>query len=97
MIVRIGFFLPNGPDVAIIPLDLNPKVHNIKSVHFRNFLENKPKLLRDITVGDDVFMLGLFVDHLNKNTNNPFARFGNISMLANPELPIGDIREAHYS
>ena len=33
-------------------------------------------------------MVGLFADHEGKEKNNPLARFGNISMLANPESPI---------
>lgn len=39
-------------------------------------------------VGDDVFMLGLFVDHSGLTTNVPSARFGNISMLPSQDAPI---------
>jgi hypothetical protein len=46
-----------------------------------------------IGVGDDVFMIGLFIDHKGLATNIPSARFGNISMLPSPmaiiEQPTG--------
>lgn len=34
----------------------------------------------EIDVGDDVFMIGRFVDHDGSQTNRPSARFGHISM-----------------
>jgi hypothetical protein len=36
----------------------------------------------DIAVGEDVFMLGLFIDQSGHEHHAPLARFGNISMLA---------------
>src|SRR5258707_1186988 len=39
-------------------------------------------------VGDDTFMIGLFLDHAGVTTNVPSARFGNISMLPNPRATI---------
>jgi hypothetical protein len=43
----------------------------------------EPKL-HSIGVGDEVFMLGRFVDHDGGPTNQPAARFGNISVLPAP-------------
>jgi hypothetical protein len=33
-------------------------------------------------------MIGLFVDHEGHETNNPMARFGNISMMASDQAPV---------
>jgi len=41
-----------------------------------------------VGVGDNVFMIGLFIDHNGVSTDVPSARFGNISMLPNPKATI---------
>jgi hypothetical protein len=38
----------------------------------------------DIGVGDDVFMVGRFIDHDGGQTNKPTARFGHISLMPSP-------------
>jgi hypothetical protein len=75
-------FLPGRYDVAAIPLSLDPDLHEISTIGTHFFLE-KPNEKFDPTVGvgDDVFMIGLFVDHGGVATNVPSARFGNVSML----------------
>jgi hypothetical protein len=82
-------FLPGKYDVAVVPLSLDDKIHDVSSVSTHQFAEEpKRQLLYPIGVGDDVFMIGLFVDHDGITTNVPSARFGNISMLANPKATI---------
>jgi hypothetical protein len=76
-------FEPGGPDLAVIPLG-EPHLPSTPAVPSDEFVSQQHRL----TVGDDVFMLGLFVDHAGKATNTPAARFGNISMLATPDAPI---------
>lgn len=79
-------FIGGGPDVAVVPLELDRKVHKIGSVADHLFAGNgRPS---DINIGDDVFMVGLFQDHAGKTTNIPSARFGNISMLPSSEATI---------
>jgi hypothetical protein len=41
-----------------------------------------------IAVGEDVFMIGLFLDHGGTMINIPSARFGNVSMLPNAKATI---------
>jgi hypothetical protein len=72
-------FRPNWHDIAIVPLASNTS-HKIKSLD-QTFImpsEREPEL--DFGVGDDVFMLGRFVDYDGHQTNKPAARFGHISM-----------------
>ena len=84
-------FLPGKYDVAATPLPLDEKVHSVSAVSTKQFYwPPKPHWGRDgvIGVGDDVFMIGLFVDHDGLSTNVPSARFGHISMLASPKATI---------
>jgi hypothetical protein len=89
-------FLPSKYDVAIAPVTIDDKIHEISFVStllfadppkhdahgMRRFYGDK------IGVGEDVFMIGLFFDHSGVTTNVPSARFGNISMLPNPNATI---------
>jgi len=86
-------FIPGKYDVAVIPLSLDPKLHDVSSVSSGMFATNyQPNdginSGDGIGVGDDVFMIGLFVDHGGVTTNVPSARFGNISMLPNRKATI---------
>jgi hypothetical protein len=82
-------FMPGKYDVAVVPLVLDSNVHNVSSISTHQF-SRKPEhdLGSNIGVGEDVFMIGLFIDHDGKTTNVPSARFGNISMLPNPNATI---------
>ncbi len=98
-------FIPRGPDVAVVPLDLEYNLpQDIPHVHVAQFApqggwpgdsSNRDKP----SVGDDVFMLGLFVDHKGLTTDVPSARFGNVSMLPDPsariEQPTGYLGESY--
>jgi hypothetical protein len=77
---------PGGDDIAIVPLRVERgdaadgwgrPAPAINTAYFHEHPDRD-----DIGVGDDVFMIGLFVDHEGRDTNNPMARFGNISMMA---------------
>jgi hypothetical protein len=81
-------FLPGKYDVAVIPLSLDPEIHAVHSIEQRLFVADP----NHYYVGDDVFMIGLFIDHGGVSTNVPSARFGNISMLPNEQARI--IQEA---
>ncbi len=83
-------FLPDKYDVAVVPLMLDETLHDVSSISTRQFAEEPGAGGFDyhIGVGDDVFMIGLFIDHDGATTNVPSARFGNISMLPNPKATI---------
>jgi hypothetical protein len=53
----------------------------------------------EIGVGEDLFMLGLFADQHGGDVNVPSGRFGNISLVANPNAPVpnhfGTLRPSH--
>lgn len=79
-------FLPSGPDVAVVPLNLGQRSPDVQSIPHHMFAERRH--LANMAVGDDIFMLGLFVDEHGRTTNIPKARFGHVSMLPNERAPI---------
>src|SRR5207237_1083251 len=42
-----------------------------------------------VGVGDDIYMIGRFVNHEGRAKNTPSARFGNISMMPGEAIEIG--------
>jgi hypothetical protein len=84
-------FKPGGYDVAITPLALDDKIHEATILSAENMLLKEADVDRlELGPGDDVFMMGRFVDHDGVATNSPAARFGNISiMLQRIEQPTG--------
>lgn len=83
-------FLPGKYDVAAVPVTLDINVHEVAAVPtsiFANAPGDRP-FHQKVGVGDDAFMVGLFLDHDGLVKNVPSARFGNISMLPNPKATI---------
>jgi len=67
-------------DVAIRPIDLDP-VFDTWSVSNEWFVTKDVARQFNIGIGDDVFMVGRYIDHEGTQKNLPAARFGNISMM----------------
>lgn len=81
-------FIPGKYDVAVVPLKVDER-HQFSSVQVESFqCAPDPNVAIQIGVGEDVFMIGLFVDHGGTTTNVPSARFGQISMLPHEIAPI---------
>lgn len=72
--------VPGGGDVAATEVFLDSAVHVFNPTDVRNLLTDETAQ-EWICVGEDVFMIGRFVDHDGGLINKPAARFGNISML----------------
>jgi hypothetical protein len=82
-------FIPGKYDVAVVPIILDEGVHNASAISTHRFVPD-PKLRHGrIGVGEDVFMIGLFIDHDGEAINAPSARFGHVSMLPDPRASIG--------
>lgn len=81
-------FDPLGEDVAIMPIDLDAATHSAMMISTDLFATKDWIAEHEIGVGDDIFMLGLFVDHALRTTRLPKARFGNISMMPSRRAPI---------
>jgi hypothetical protein len=73
-------------DIAVIPLAINKDKHRCSTVERRAFLTLEQIREFRVGVGDDVFMLGRFMDYDGVQTNRPTARFGHISLMPSPIL-----------
>jgi hypothetical protein len=77
-------FEPHSNDLAVLDLQhlpLRQEIHEIVGLPSKLLLEeiDIPKL--GIGPGEDVFMIGRFVDHDGAEKNVPAARFGNINVM----------------
>jgi hypothetical protein len=80
-------FPPAGHDLAILPpskLGLNADLHAVTALHLSMFLSKEEISEYGIGPGEDVMMIGRFVDHDGAASNVPAARFGNISVMPQP-------------
>ena len=71
-----------GHDVAVAPLRFGPHSEiKFSMAHVDGFATREQfKGEKCLGVGDDVFMVGRFVDHDGGPTNQPAARFGHVSI-----------------
>lgn len=81
-------FIPGQDDIAVVELPLEDAQRKVHGIHETMFLTSLGDARMNIGVGEDVFMLGLFVNHEGHVTGVPKARFGNISMMASADAPI---------
>ncbi len=76
-------FMPGRQDVAAILLRVPHEVlSEIEMVTTDMFIIDENDC--DAHVGDDVFMVGRFIDYDGRETNMPATRFGTISMMDAP-------------
>ncbi|MBS0416324.1 MAG: hypothetical protein JSR66_01335 [Proteobacteria bacterium] len=77
-------FTPQGPDLAIALVTLDQNRHRVKGVGLSAFASSETISNYQIGVGEDVVMIGRFVDHDGGIVNRPAARFGNIAVMSTP-------------
>lgn len=70
-------------DIAAIPLAHSAQ-HKATFVGREDFVTKEVAQRIDLGVGENVFMIGRFIDHDGGATNRPAARFGNISVMPAP-------------
>lgn len=77
------FFHPDGYDIAVTCLSrvLDKAVHLFSFVTEEDFVTKKHILDYDIGIGDDVFMIGRFINHQGDNNIRQAVRFGSVSMM----------------
>jgi hypothetical protein len=79
---------PNGHDIAILPIEGKSEQIDFEAtpVSPGMFVTENDVRLGLVGVGDEVYLIGRFINHEGKARNTPSARFGNISMM--PGEPI---------
>jgi hypothetical protein len=83
-------------DIAVHPLTLREDFHKYSVVDLRGLL--RPETARDARIGpgDDVFMVGRFMDHDGGKANLPAVRFGNISIDPTPIVQPNGVAAPSY-
>ena len=82
-------FLPEY-DIAVIEAPCVSDSHKVAFIHGDIFVTKEIKEQERIGPGDDIFMVGRFVDYQGSNQNVPAVRFGNISMDPAPIVQPND-------
>lgn len=77
-------FDPRGHDIAIARFPLKEGQHDVFFLPNDIFANDEVLARRNIGPGEDVFMVGRFIDAGGVQTNEPAVRFGNISMMPVP-------------
>ena len=92
-------FPADGDDIAALQIYPNGTTDDLSAVDEQMFVNRSVIKDREIDLGEDAFMIGLFEPHDGGDKNIPKGRFGNISMIANPAAPVrqenGFERESH--
>jgi hypothetical protein len=80
-------FRGRGPDVAVLPLDLNPSEVKVEAIETSSFFITCDLIEKfEVNAGEDAFMLGRFLDYDGIEENCPSMRFGNLSMMAAKQI-----------
>ena len=86
----------DGDDIAAFMVSLKPD-HGVRFVSQQTWATREKLATYDIGPGDDVCMVGRFVNHDGKQQNLPSLRFGNISMMPSEPIlsPRGLLQESY--
>lgn len=77
-------------DIAALPVPLSRDLHRFALISTKMFLRREDIEAHRMTPGEDVFMVGRFLDHDGVQANLPAVRLGNISVMPTPiEQPNG--------
>lgn len=79
---RHWYYHPEGDDIAVCPIGLNQEKYKFSFIPREKMSITKDIISKfRIGPGDEVFIVGRFVNHEGKQRNLPSVRFGNIAMM----------------
>lgn len=79
-----AWFCSSEHDIAVLPIDW-AHYYKYLAVSTKSLLTQDAALAEDIGIGDEVFMVGRFINHDGRQRNHPSIRFGHISMMPSDE------------
>ena len=83
-------------DIAAVPIPVKHDVHQAVFIGTDRFITKEKIEGWEFGPGEDVFMVGRFVDHDGGLVNRPAVRFGNISVMPTPiEQPNGRMADSY--
>lgn len=71
-------------DIAVVPVPIRSDIHRVSYIPVESFATQEGINKSRLGPGDDVFMVGRFLDHDGGPINIPSVRFGNISVMPAP-------------
>jgi hypothetical protein len=81
---------PKGFDIAAYTLDIEGQPFEYSSISTSDFITREIIADYDICPGDEAFLVGRLITPWGQQRNVPAVRFGNLSMMADPnEVAIG--------
>jgi len=83
-------------DIAVHPVHIKQDVHRYSFVPVKGLITRDLAASNKVGPGDDVFMIGRFVDHDGGAKNLPAVRFGNISIDPTPITQPNEARAETY-
>jgi hypothetical protein len=83
---------PDGDDFAVAMLRLPSHVQHLQMGLNDWGLTKQAAADLNVGPGDEVYMVGRFIGHGGRVTNNPVARFGSIALMPNIMEPVRDGR-----
>jgi hypothetical protein len=78
---------PERYDVSILSLDVDGGVLEYSSISTEKFITREIIDDYDICPGDEAFLVGRLITPWGQQRNKPAVRFGNVSMMADPNEP----------
>jgi hypothetical protein len=78
------WFFDGKHDIAALPINIDPDRHLTTNISSQMLISREDAANFEIGPGDDVFMVGRFIDHDGGSRNQPAFRFGNISIDPTP-------------
>jgi hypothetical protein len=67
-------------DIAVAPIDYK-EGHRYLFIPEERFLTPEIAARHDVGIGDEVFMIGRFINHEGRQRNNPSVRWGHVAMM----------------
>jgi trypsin-like peptidase len=86
---RDWIFHSDGDDLAIYLISFNPEIVRFNHIPSKDFLSERDSNRLGVGIGDDVFVVGRFINHEGKQKNTPSARFGCIAQMPNEPIKVG--------
>jgi hypothetical protein len=74
-------FHPDGDDLAIYLISFDPTKLRFSHIPAKDFLLKHDLMRLGVGIGDDVFVVGRFINHEGRQRNSPSARFGCIGQM----------------
>jgi hypothetical protein len=72
---------PSGDDLSVCLVSFDPKMFKFHFIPRANFLTHEIIKSLNVGPGDEVFVVGRFINHEGKQQNRPTARFGFIGQM----------------